>query len=148
MPQLYVSTAFILLGGALLAIQSPLNAQLGKAVGSPVNAALVSFLVGSVALIIVAAVQRNAPDGMATRALPWYAWIGGLCGAVFVSAAAYTAPKLGVATMLSLAIASQLLTALVLDHFGALGMREQPISAGRIAGMVLVILGVLVVRRY
>jgi transporter family-2 protein len=148
MPSLYISTAFILLGGVLLAIQSPLNAQLGRAVGSPVNAALISFLVGTGALIVVALLQRSAPDGAATRALPWYAWVGGLCGAVFVSAAAYAAPRLGVATMLSLAIASQLVTALVLDHLGALGIPQHPVSPGRIAGMLLVIVGVIVVRKY
>ncbi len=148
MQSLYLSTVAILVGGVLLAIQSPLNAQLGKAVGSPVNAALISFLVGTIALIILAGAQRDAPDVGQVRALPWYAWVGGLCGAVFVTAAAYAAPRLGVATMLSLAIASQLVTALVLDHFGALNIPQHPVSVGRIAGMALVILGVIIVRRY
>ena len=131
-----------------MSIQSPLNAQLGKAVGSPINAALISFLVGTLALIVVATVQRSAPNAAATRALPWYAWVGGLCGAVFVSAAAHAAPRLGVATMLSLAIASQLITALVLDHYGVFGIPQHPVTAGRLAGMALVIAGVLVVRKY
>ena len=148
MSSLYIATVAILCGGVLLSVQSPLNAQLARAVGSPINAALISFLVGTCALLVVAAVQRSAPHGPAVRTLPWYAWAGGLCGAVFVSAAAYAAPRLGVATMLSLAIASQLVTALVLDHFGALGIPEHPVSAGRVVGMALVILGVLVVRRY
>ncbi len=148
MPSLYVSAAAILLGGVLLAIQSPLNAQVGKAVGSPVNAALISFLVGTVALSVIAATQRIAPNDAQARGLPWYVWTGGLCGAVFVTAAAYAAPRLGVATMLSLAIASQLITALLLDHYGALGIPQHPVSVGRIAGMALVILGVIVVRKY
>ena len=148
MQSVYLSTAVILLGGALLSIQAPLNAQLGKAVGSPINAALISFLVGTLALIVVATVQRSAPNVAATRALPWYAWVGGLCGAVFVSAAAYAAPRIGVATMLSLAIAGQLVTALALDHSGVFGIPQHPVSAGRLAGMALVIAGVLVVRRY
>ncbi|MBC7842855.1 MAG: DMT family transporter [Gemmatimonadaceae bacterium] len=148
MPPLYLATAVILLGGALLSIQSPLNAQLAKAVGSPINAALVSFLVGTVALLTVAMAQRSTPTGSAVRALPWYVWSGGLCGAVFVSAAAFAAPRLGVATMLSLAIASQLVTALALDHHGVFGIPPHPITAGRLAGMALVIVGVLVVRKY
>lgn len=148
MQSMYLSTAAILLGGVLLSIQSPLNAQLGRAVGSPVNAALISFLVGTAALSVLAVVQRIAPNDVQTRALPWYAWVGGLCGAVFVTAAAYAAPRLGVATMLSLAIASQLATALVLDHHGALGLSQHPVSLGRLAGMALVIAGVIVVRKY
>jgi bacterial/archaeal transporter family-2 protein len=148
MQSLYLSTAVILLGGALLSIQSPLNAMLGRAVGSPVNAALISFLVGTGALIVVALLQRAAPDSVATRVLPWYAWVGGLCGAVFVTAAAYAAPRIGVATMLTLAVASQLCMAVALDHAGAFGITPHPVSAGRIAGLVLVIVGAVVVRRY
>ncbi len=148
MQSLYLSTAVILLGGALLSIQSPLNAMLGRAVGSPVNAALISFLVGTTALSVVALVQRAAPDSSATRALPSYAWVGGLCGAVFVTAATYAAPRIGVATMLTLAVASQLGMAVALDHAGAFGITPHPVSGGRIAGLVLVILGAIVVRRY
>ena len=148
MQSLSLSTAVILLGGALLSIQSPLNAMLGRAVGSPVNAALISFLVGTTALSVVAVVQRAAPDGSATRMLPWYAWVGGLCGAVFVTAATYAAPRIGVATMLTLAVASQLGMAVALDHIGAFGITPHPVSGGRIAGLVLVILGAIVVRRY
>ena len=148
MQSLYLSTAAIVLGGVLLSVQSPLNAQLGKAVGSPVNAALVSFLVGTIALAVVAALQRVVPNDGQTRGLPWYVWTGGLCGAVFVTAAAYAAPRLGVATMLSLAIAGQLITALALDHFGVFGIPAHPVSVGRIVGALLVMLGVVVVRQY
>jgi bacterial/archaeal transporter family-2 protein len=148
MQSMHLATAVILLGGALLSIQAPLNAQLAKALGSPINAALTSFLVGTCALCVIAAAQRSAPDAAAARALPWYAWVGGLCGAVFVSAAAYTAPRIGVATMLSLAIAGQLVTAMLLDHYGALGIPQHAVSPGRIAGVALVMLGVLVVRKY
>ena len=148
MQSIHLSAAMILLGGALLSIQSPLNAMLGRAVGSPVNAALISFLVGTAAMSIVAASQRAAPDGSAIRGLPWYAWVGGLCGAVFVTAAAYAAPRIGVATMLTLAVASQLIVAVALDHAGAFGITPHPVSAGRVAGLVLVILGAIVVRKY
>ena len=148
MQSIYLSTALILLGGALLSVQAPLNAMLGRAVGSPVNAALISFLVGTAALSVVAIVQRAAPDGSATRALPWYAWVGGMCGAVFVSAAAYSAPRIGVATLLTLAVASQLATAVALDHAGAFGIASHPVSGGRLAGLALVVVGAILVRRY
>ena len=148
MQSIYLPTALMLLGGVLLSIQSPLNAMLGRAVGSPVNAALISFLVGTAMLSVVAASQRASPDGAATRALPWWAWVGGLCGAVFVAAAAYAAPRIGVATMLTLAVAGQLIAAVVLDHVGAFGITPHPISGGRFVGLVLVILGAIVVRKY
>lgn len=144
----YVSAALILLGGALVSVQAPLNATLSRAVGGPVNAALVSFLVGSLALGTLALILRDKVDPAAMKALPWWAWVGGVCGAVFVATAAYAAPKLGVATMLTLAVASQLVTAVALDHVGAFGLPKQEVSPGRLLGVALVIAGVVLVRRF
>jgi transporter family-2 protein len=84
----------------------------------------------------------------ASRALPWYAWVGGLYGAIFVVAAAWGVPRLGVATTIILMVAGQLLLSVVLDHFGAMGMPKQPISWGRVAGVLMVVAGVLMVRRF
>ncbi len=143
-----LSVAIIIVAGAMIAVQGPINATLGRAVGSPVNAALISFLVGTVALALVAGTQRVGASETLLRALPWWAWTGGLCGAVFVTAATYAAPRIGVANMLTLAIASQLLMAVALDHAGALGVPHRAISGGRVVGIALVIVGALLVRRY
>lgn len=148
MPLLSASALLILFAGVLIAIQGPINATLGRAVGSSVNAAFISFVVGSLALGAVALSTRSAPNMPAMRALPWWAWLGGLCGAVFVSAAAYAAPRIGVATMLTIAIASQLLTAVALDHFGAFGVPQRTMSGGRVLGIVFVILGAVIMRRF
>ena len=138
----------VVFGGAATALQAPTNAKMMGAVGSPVNAAFVSFAVGTAALGILAVVLQVRPDIAASRALPWYAWIGGLYGAIFVVAAAWGVPRLGVATTIILMVAGQLLLSVVLDHFGVMGMPKQPISLGRVAGIGLVIAGVLMVRRF
>lgn len=146
-PSFLTIVAVVLAGGAT-ALQAPTNAKLAAAVGSPVNAALVSFAVGTAALALVATVLQTRPDMAAVKGLPWYAWIGGLYGAVFVAAAAWGVPRLGVALTIILMVAGQLLLSVVLDHFGAMGMPKQPINLGRIAGIGLVIAGVLMVRRF
>ena len=138
----------VVFGGAATALQAPTNAKLMGAVGSPVNAAFVSFAVGTAALGILAVLLQVRPDMAASRALPWYAWVGGLYGAIFVVAAAWGVPRLGVATTIILMVAGQLLLSVVLDHFGVMGMPKQPISLGRVAGIGLVIAGVLMVRRF
>ncbi|HYC69344.1 DMT family transporter [Brevundimonas sp.] len=138
----------VVLGGAATSLQAPTNAKLMGAVGSPVNAAFVSFAVGTAALGILAVILQVRPDIAASRALPWYAWVGGLYGAIFVVAAAWGVPRLGVATTIILMVAGQLLLSVVLDHFGAMGMPKQPISLGRVAGVGLVIAGVLMVRKF
>lgn len=137
----------VVIGGALTALQGPTNARLAGAVNSPVNAALISFAVGTVALLVLAAALQSRPDVAATRALPWYSWLGGLYGAVFVVAAAYAVPKLGVATTITLMVAGQMLLSLFLDHFGFMGVPRQPITPTRLAGVVMLIGGVLLVRK-
>ncbi len=141
------AAVLMLVGGAFLALQAPTNAKLATAVGSPVNAALISFLVGSAGLALAALVLQVKPDPGAARALPWWAWVGGLYGAVLVAATAFAAPKIGVAAALTLLVAGQFVTAVALDHFGAMGLPARPVSLPKIAGLVLIAAGVLLVRR-
>ncbi len=137
----------VMMAGGATALQAPINARLATGVAGPVNAAFVSFAVGTVALGILAATLHARPDMAATRALPSYAWIGGLFGVVFVVTAAWAVPRLGVATTITLMVAGQLVFSLVLDHFGAFGVPQVPISLTRIVGVALVLGGVLLVRR-
>lgn len=146
-PNLFSIVLIILAGGAT-ALQAPTNARLMTAVGSPVNAAFVSFAVGTAVLGLMAVLFQTRPDVVAARSLPWYAWIGGLYGVVFVIAATWGVPRLGVALTITLMVAGQLLISLILDHFGAFGAPQQPINLGRLAGVALVIGGVLMVRRF
>jgi len=100
-----------------------------------------------VALGVLAMILQARPDVGAMKGLPWWAWMGGLYGCAFVVSAAWGVPRLGVATTITVMIAGQLLLSLALDHFGALGVEKQPLSLGRIAGVALVIGGVVLVRR-
>lgn len=143
----WIAMLAVVLAGGATALQAPTNARLATAVAGPVNAAFVSFAVGTAALGILAAILHTRPDIAASKALPWYAWVGGLYGAIFVVAAAWAVPRLGVAMTITLMVAGQLMISLVLDHFGALGVPQAPISLTRLAGVALVIGGVLLVRR-
>ncbi|MFJ6024867.1 DMT family transporter [Brevundimonas sp. NPDC092305] len=142
------SIVLIVLAGGATALQAPTNARLMTAVGSPVNAAFVSFAVGTAALGLLALLFQTRPDMAAARTLPWYAWIGGLYGVVFVIAATWGVPRLGVALTITLMVAGQLLISLILDHFGAFGVPRAPINLGRLAGVALVVGGVIMVRRF
>jgi len=144
----WIAVLVVLVSGTLVALQAPTNAALARAVNSPVNAALVSFAVGTAALLVAAFVLRVRPDLASVKALPWWAWLGGLYGAVFVAAAAFATPRIGVAATLTLLIAGQLVMAAALDHFGALGVPRQEITPLRLLGLALVAGGVLLVRRF
>ena len=137
----------VFIAGAMVALQAPTNAMLAKAGGSAILAALISFSVGTVALLVTWLLTPNRPGAAAFAGLPWYAWIGGLYGAVFVAVAAYAAPKIGVASLITIGIAGQIAMALWLDHVGAMGLTREPINFGRVLGAVLVLAGVVLVRR-
>ncbi|MDB5495211.1 MAG: hypothetical protein JWP86_2548 [Phenylobacterium sp.] len=135
------------LGGAGMAVQAPTNALLARPLGSPVAAALASFVIGSLGLAALAAFTGARIDSGGLRSLPWYAWLGGVYGAFFVAVAAFGAPRIGVGALFTAAVAGQVVTAVALDQFGALGLERHPVTALRLAGLALVIGGVVLVRR-
>ena len=139
--------AIVFIAGALVATQAGINAQLSRSLGSPVLAATVSFIVGTLALGVWAlGMYRQWPDRATAAGAPWWAWTGGLLGAVFVVATAAFAKRLGAATLISVAIAGQMTFALVLDHFGLVGFDVRPVGLWRIIGAVLLIGGTVLIR--
>ena len=138
---------FGLVAGAMLPFQAGINAQLSQVVGSPIRAALVSFAVGTVALLAVTLVAfRGLPTGDTLQGAPWWVWVGGFLGAFYVAGSIIVAPKLGAVTLLALLLAGQAVASLVVDHFGWVGFEEQPVTLGRLAGLLLLAAGVFLIR--
>ncbi|POA52853.1 MULTISPECIES: DMT family transporter [unclassified Pseudomonas] len=133
--------------GALIALQAGVNGQLAKQVGSVFVAAMISFFVGTMALLLLVLIQRETPSLSALKGLIWWHWCGGLMGAFFITVAAFAGPRIGALLFMTLVLAGQLSMALALDHFGWAGFREAPISLGKMAGLLLIILGVVLIRR-
>lgn len=134
--------------GLGLTVQVGMNSQLRKVLQSANLAALISFTVGTLALISLILVMRAPMPARETwAAVPYWAWFGGLLGAFYVASSTVVATELGATTLLGLALAGQLATALVVDHFGWMGLPENPITWTRIAGVALVGAGVWLVSR-
>ena len=112
-------------------------------------AALVSFVVGTLALLVYCLILRSPLPAWGTLAeSPWWVWVGGLFGAFFVAAAAAFAPRLGAATFISVTVAGQMLVSVVLDHYGLLGFAARPASGWRVAGAALLVAGVALIRKF
>lgn len=146
-PVLLLAAGAALASGGLIAIQAPTNALLARGAGSPINAALISFLVGCLALAVAAFAFGVRPSPPALRSLPWYAWLGGLYGAVFVAVSVFAVPRMGATFFLMAAIAGQLAMALMLDRMGAFGLPQVEIGPARVMGVLLVVAGAVLVRR-
>jgi len=144
-------TLAVLLGvgaGCLVGMQAPVNSRLGKTVGTA-QAATFSFLVGTAALLLLASFWRGGLGnlGHVGRA-PWWALVGGLFGAVYVSVALVAVRTLGASGLTAVVITGQLAISVVIDRFGLLGVAKQHVGVTRIIGLVLLVAGfVLVVRR-
>jgi len=134
--------------GVILPVQAGVNAQLRTVLGSPVAAALISFLVGIAGLATVAVLLRTPlPLARAwSETSPWQ-WAGGLIGAVYVLAAVVLAPKLGAGTLVAAVVAGQMVTSLLLDHYGLIGFPVHSLSLVRVLGAALVIAGVILIQR-
>lgn len=130
--------------GIAMTFQTAINTQLREYLHSPLQAALLSFLVGTLLLailVIVQAEQRPTFSGLA--AIPWYLWLGGCLGVYAISMSIYTAPKLGFLTLSGLIIFGQIAMSMIVDQFGLLGTDKTPVNWQRLLGGVVIFIGVL-----
>ena len=136
-------------GAALTPLQPLLNAKLAGALGNPFLGTTVNFAVGFLAMICVLIILRPAiPSLEAATSVPWWGWLGGVIGAVFVTCSLMAIPHLGATLLIAMIIATQLLVSVALDHFGILSDRSIPINVWRLSGVALIIAGVLLVQRF
>ena len=141
-------TLVALVAGGMIALQAPINAEAATRLGHPIIAATMSFCVGTIALIALTLLfARGSTNLSALGGMPLYMLLGGgLLGAVYVTVNLILAPKIGVAAIMALGIAGQLVAALLLDRFGMFDLMERGLTSGRVGGAVLVLVGALMVR--
>jgi transporter family-2 protein len=149
MSNIYFYLLLALAAGAMMPTQAAINNKLAGYVQSPISAAFISFLIGTVALFFYM-LATGTPLGSLVniKESPPIAWIGGLLGAFFVTCTVILAPRIGVAMTFSLIVAGQMLITLILDHFGFLGLPVKEINLARIGGILLISAGVVIIRKF
>jgi bacterial/archaeal transporter family-2 protein len=144
MPFALYLLAFV--AGVALIVQVGVNTTLRAALGAPVVAALMSFLVGSIALVTFLLLTRTTwPVRGQWASSPWWAWSGGILGAFYVVSTIMAGPRLGATALLALIVLGQLATSLLVDHFGWLGFPHHPVTALRLVGALLLFGGTLLI---
>jgi bacterial/archaeal transporter family-2 protein len=135
-----------LAGGAVLPVQVAINTLLRRYVGEPLQVTFISYLAGTLASLVICVVAKYPLPALSSLSqTSWWMWIGGCLGTFYVWSTIFATPRIGAALALALTIAGQMVAALLLDHYGALGLTRYPATPTRIAGVVLVILGVSLV---
>lgn len=134
-----------LLAGAAVPFQAGANATLGRLLGHPLWATLVSLGI-SLVLVIPVMLASKVPVPMVGALLkgPWWIWIGGVGGVIYITAALLLSPKVGAASFIVAVIAGQMATSLIIDHFGLMGFAARPVSFVRVAGLLLIVAGLAV----
>lgn len=134
--------------GIAITVQSGINSQLRASIQHPVMAAFISFLVGTVVLALLLLFSKETlPELGQYSSVKWYQYTGGLLGAFVVTITLIAVSQIGAANMFILIIAGQLTTAVVMDHFGVLGVKENPINLQKLIGILLVVCGAYIVNR-
>src|SRR5688572_25393216 len=148
MLQTIVPLTLAVLAGVSIVIQQVLNANLRAALSSAAWSGFMSYVVGVVCMVALAVALRDPiPSVAVVGRIPWWAWSGGLFGAIFIGLAIYLVPVLGAATFIALLVAGQMLGSVTFDHFGWLGLTQRPIDVPRLLGVALLIGGVILIRR-
>jgi bacterial/archaeal transporter family-2 protein len=138
---------FAVVAGAFLPVQAGVNARLAHYVGGPVRASMISFAVGTLALFLVVVLfYRHAHTD--TRSAPWWAWLGGVLGAFYVTATVVVPVRIGAAAFFGVLVTAQLVMSVLIDQFGWLNFPKHEASPLRVLGVAMLIGGVLLVRLF
>lgn len=136
-----------IVSGAVVPFQAGANALLGRTLGHPLWGTVVSLCVSFACILPVMALAKvEAPTVSNLAQAPRWIWIGGIVGVVYITGALVLAPKLGAAGFVMAAIAGQMLASVVIDQWGLVGLPQKPVSLSRLAGLGLIVLGLIVMQ--
>jgi transporter family-2 protein len=142
---LYLASAIAI--GAALSLQPSINTTMARVLGSPLLSAVISITISFVVVVCLwLALGSTSDDLTRVKQLPWWIFVGGIIGVVFVAGAIVTAPALGVALFFVCVVTGQLLGSTVIDHIGAFGLEVKPINSMKMIGLGLVVLGAALVQ--
>ncbi|EHN59646.1 DMT family transporter [Oenococcus kitaharae] len=136
--------------GMFSATQTAINGHLGIILHSPIKSALVSFVVGTVVLwLLVLIVEHGYHLSIAAhQKAPWWIWIGGLIGALFVLGNAYLVPLIGTGLTVVVVLLGQIAGSMLVDQFGWFAAKKNPVDLAQIAGIVLMVAGVALIKLF
>ncbi len=135
--------------GLLLPMQIAFNNKLTHYSSNPVTSSLISFSIGTIALLLYSLTQFSSFQKSLHQLshAPGYAWLGGLVGAFYIISTIVASPKIGLALFLALVIGGQLMMSLIIDHFGLMGAAVKPITWMKGIGLILVFGGIFLLKR-
>lgn len=133
--------------GCMMPLQAGLNAELTRSLKHPFMGAFLSLTIGAILMAVFVLMNGGFSQLKRLPEIPPHLFLGGILGAVFVGSSLFLIPRMGATAMIGAFITGQLLGSVVIDHYGLLGLTPQPIGLTRIAGVILLFAGLLLVIR-
>ena len=133
-----------ILAGMLMVVQSACNGMLEKVIDRPVMVGVISLGTGISTLLAVGIVlgQLGLPANGKALEAPWWAWLGGVCGAMALLSQPIAVPRLGAAMYVGLFVTASTVLSVIFDHFAWLGLSQHPAGIGRVLGCALMVIGI------
>ncbi len=141
----YWLAAIIALGGVTTALQAHFMGLLDQRVGT-LESVFITYFSGGALIGLIMLYLRGGNLGAAGTA-PWYAYTSGALGLVIVGTLAFSTPRLGLVTALTIFLAAQVAMGALVDHFGWMGAAVRPLNASRLTGMAVVLSGIWLIIR-
>lgn len=139
--------AWAALAGAFIPVMAIVNGKLGKSLGDPLYAAMILFGLGFMLFSLGAYVFGKPGLQLASFAgTDPVHYIGGFIVGFYVLSATMLAPRMGVANFIMMAVSSQMVVSVVIDHWGLLGAAVRPLSLSRALGVLVLIAGVVIIQ--
>ena len=144
--------ALALVAGAVLPVQGAVNALLRHDLGgAPFAVGAISFFVATLAmatvlLLALAGQKTPRPNIVGVQAMPWWGWLGGLAGATYVTTVFTAIPVIGAAAAVGFTVAGQQVASVFVDRYGLFRLPQRPVSGLRLAGVLLLLAGVVLIK--
>lgn len=137
---------FAIVAGAFNTVQTGANVTLSKALGQPIASLfVVTFMSLATYVAAIPFVGFGLPGLDRVASVPWWGWLGGILGGIYVLSMIFVAEKVGAAAFMGLTVTSALVTSLLLDHFGWLGFEVHVAGLWRVLGGALMVAGVVLI---
>ena len=134
--------------GLLPVAQAGINASLSKKLGGSLRAGMTNFIVGGIVLVLAVVLFNLRGRTQPLADVPWWNWLGGIFGALFVMTGILVAPRIGATLLFALLICGQVVASVIVDWQGWFGYEPRPVHLGRIIGVLCVIAGVALVSAF
>lgn len=147
---------FGIIAGMLSTVQTAVNGHLGIILASPVKAAVISFIIGIALLAVICVIillQRKAVPALRIEPrrrenYPWWIWLGGILGGLFVLTNAYLSNIIGTGMTIIAILIGSTSGGLIIDCFGLLGSERKPVGMRQIFGIIIMIIGAAAIKLF